>query len=87
MEETSKEQSVEEQEEQQEQQEDAAARTAVVSPTDYVSTEEMELADCWQGSKEDALAKVMHPLQRKKLRRHLFFMVGRIVSGNRIHVY
>lgn len=31
----------------------------VPSPTDYVSEEEMELADMWQGSKEDSIAKVM----------------------------
>ena len=29
------------------------------SPTDYVSEEEMELADMWQGSKEDSIAKVI----------------------------
>ena len=72
MEETPKEQSVEGreeqyvQQEQQEQQEDAAARETVVSPTDYVSAEEMELADCWQGSREDALAKVMQKASQKE---------------------
>lgn len=72
MEETPEEQSAEVQEEQyaqqeqEEQQKDAAVRTAVVSPTDYVSAEEMELADCWQGSKEDALAKVMQRASQKE---------------------
>ncbi|MDE6607708.1 MAG: SGNH/GDSL hydrolase family protein [Lachnospiraceae bacterium] len=36
-----------------------AADDVTAAPTDYVSEEEMELADYWKGSKEDSLAKVM----------------------------
>lgn len=38
---------------------DAVTKAPALPATDYVSAEEMELADYWKGSKEDALAKVM----------------------------
>ncbi|MCM1154742.1 MAG: SGNH/GDSL hydrolase family protein [Roseburia sp.] len=41
------------------------AYTAIPAPTDYVSEEEMALADCFAGSKEEALAAVMKKASRK----------------------
>lgn len=64
-EEMADERNIEAQEEQQAQ-EDAAVRTTVFAPTDYVSDEEMQLADCWQASKEDALAKVIQKASQKE---------------------
>ena len=39
-------------------------RALAPSPTDYVSEEEMELADMWQDSKEDSIANVMRKAER-----------------------
>lgn len=47
-------------------QEEYIARVTVPAPTDFVSEAEMELADCFKGSKEDALAKVMKKASRKE---------------------
>lgn len=48
------------------QQEAVTMRVVVPAPTDYVSEEEMALADCFKGSKEEALAKVMKKASQKE---------------------
>lgn len=53
------EEQIENQETPQEEQSNKAEISLVPSHTDYVSDEEMELADKWQGGKENAIARVM----------------------------
>lgn len=51
-------------EETQENSTETLTQTLIPPLTDYVDAEEMELADYWKGSKEDALAKVMKKAAR-----------------------